>query len=73
MSTVRNMIDTQRSVAMRNNVLFWDTREAMGGEDAVVQWNRNGLVNKDYVHLSHKGGQKLAEPLFNAIINSLYK
>jgi len=54
-------------------VLFWDTREAMGGEDAVVQWNRNGLVNKDYVHLSHKGGQKLAEPLFNAIINSLYK
>lgn len=73
MPTVRNMIDTQRSVAMRNNVLFWDTREAMGGEDAVVQWNRNGLVNKDYVHLSHKGGQKLAEPLFNAIINSLYK
>ena len=73
MPTVRNMIDTQRNVAMRTNVLFWDTREAMGGEDAVVQWNRNGWVNKDYVHLSHKGGQKLAEPLFNAIVNNLNK
>lgn len=45
----------------------------MGGRDAVVEWSREGYVNKDYVHLSHKGGKKLAEPLYNAITNNLEK
>lgn len=73
MSTVNNMVSTQRDVARRTGSLFWDTREAMGGVDAVVRWNREGNINKDYVHLSHKGGKKLAEPLFNAITNNLEK
>lgn len=73
MSTVNNMVSTQRDVARRTGSLFWDTREAMGGVDAVVRWNRDGNINKDYVHLSHKGGKKLAEPLFNAITNNLEK
>lgn len=73
MATVNNMIGTQRDVARRTGTLFWDTREAMGGVDAVVRWNREGNINKDYVHLSHKGGKKLAEPLFNAITNNLEK
>lgn len=67
MSSVPYMIEAQRKAAMTSQCLFWDTREAMGGEDAIVEWSRQGLANKDYIHLTHKGGAKLALPLFNAI------
>lgn len=67
MSTAEAMIDAQRTAARRAHCLFWDTREAMGGEDAVVEWSKSGLINKDYIHLTHKGGARLARELFNAI------
>ena len=73
MLSVPYMIEAQRGVARKAHCLFWDTREAMGGEDAIVSWSKNGFANKDYIHLTHKGGAKLAEPLFNAIQNQLAK
>ena len=71
MLTAQNMIDAQRDAARRAHCLFWDTREAMGGDGAVVEWSSNGLVNKDYIHMTHKGGARLAQELFNALQNSL--
>lgn len=73
MTSVSYMIDAQRTAARNARCLFWDTREAMGGEDAIVKWSKTGLANKDYIHLTHKGGAKLAEPLFNAIQKMLAK
>ncbi len=67
MSTAPAMIAAQRDAARRAHCLFWDTREAMGGEDAVVAWSNEGLINKDYIHMTHKGGARLAKELFNAI------
>lgn len=67
------MVTAQRDAARKARCLFYDTRESMGGEDAIVSWVADGLANKDYIHLTHKGGQKLAEPLFNAIKNSVNK
>lgn len=71
MATAPAMISAQRDAARRAHCLFWDTREAMGGEDAVVEWSNAGLINKDYVHMSHKGGARLAKELFNAIQHEL--
>ena len=71
MATAQYMITAQRDAARRAHCLFWDTREAMGGEDAVVTWSSTGLMNKDYIHLTHKGGKRLAEELFNAIQQDL--
>lgn len=71
MATAPAMIAAQRDAARRAHCLFWDTREAMGGEDAVVEWCNAGLINKDYVHMSHKGGARLAKELFNAIQHEL--
>lgn len=73
MTSVSYMIDAQRTAARNARCLFWDTREAMGEEDAIVKWSKTGLANKDYIHLTHKGGAKLAEPLFNAIQKMLAK
>lgn len=67
------MVSAQREAARHARCLFWDTREAMGGEDAIVEWVRNGFANTDYIHLNHKGGRQLATPLYNAIELNLAK
>ncbi|MDE6263571.1 MAG: hypothetical protein K2M11_00350 [Paramuribaculum sp.] len=67
MSTVPNMIDAQRTAARTAGCLFWDTRAAMGGEDAIVEWSKTGRANKDYIHLTHKGGADLAGEFVNAL------
>lgn len=69
--TAQNMVDVQRDLARETGTLFWDTREAMGGEDAVVQWRNSGQVNPDYIHLNAKGGKALAALLFEAISNAV--
>lgn len=71
MTSAPYMISAQRDAARRAHCMFWDTREAMGGEDAVVTWSSTGLINKDYIHLTHKGGGRLADELFNAIQHEL--
>ena len=67
MSTVPNMIEAQRTAARTAGCLFWDTRAAMGGEDAIVEWSKTGRANKDYIHLTHKGGADLAGEFVNAL------
>ncbi|MBD5246365.1 MAG: hypothetical protein HDS55_06365 [Barnesiella sp.] len=70
MKSVPFMVDQQREMAHRLGVAFWDTREAMGGEDAVVEWVKNKDVNKDYIHLSFNGGDRLAS-LFVLSLNEM--
>lgn len=71
MATATSMISAQRDAARRAQCLFWDTREAMGGEGAVVEWSDAGLINKDYIHMTHKGGARLARALFEALQHDL--
>ncbi len=61
------MVAAQRQAAREAGVLFWDTREAMGGEDAVVEWRNRKLVNGDYIHLNSAGGKELATLLVGSI------
>ncbi len=70
-STAQNMVDAQRDVARKTGIAFWDTREAMGGNDAIVVWRERKLVNADYIHLNHKGGEVLAQLLVDALSNAI--
>ena len=67
MATAQAMVQAQRDIARRTGAIFWDTRAAMGGDDAAVDWHRRHLVNADYIHLSHKGGAELARLFVNAL------
>ena len=67
------MVRAQRDIARRTGSLFWDTRAAMGGDDASVDWHRRKLVNADYIHLNHKGGAALAEIFVNSLQSSLHE
>ncbi len=64
---VAAMIQTQRETAHKCRIHFWDTRAAMGGEDAVVDWRSRKLLNADYIHLNHAGGAELAK-LFDSAL-----
>ncbi len=61
MESVPYMIRAQRKMAQELGVLFWDTQLAMGGENAIVDWTENKDINKDYIHLSFKGGKRLGD------------
>lgn len=63
------IIRAQKSAAKRAGVEFWDAREAMGGNDAIVAWREESppLANADFTHITYKGGHKFAELLYNDI------
>lgn len=65
--TCQAMVNAQRKAAAEAGVHFWDTRAAMGGENAIAEWRKRRLVNADYIHLNHDGGRELAERLFKAM------
>ncbi len=66
------IVEEQRRLAVRHGCAFWDQRRAMGGPGAAMRWARARppLVRKDMVHLSAGGYRKLADNLFNALIQA---
>lgn len=69
--TAPAMVEAQRNAAREAGILFWDTREAMGGEGAIISWREDKLVNGDYIHLNSEGGKKLAEEFVKSLNRKL--
>lgn len=65
--TMRN---TQREIARKTQIAFWDLYEAMGGENSIINYVTAipPLAAKDYTHLTFKGGRKIAKKLADAIL-----
>lgn len=71
MKALKPMIKAQRQLAKELGILFWDTQLAMGGDDAIVEWTKNKDTNKDYIHLSFKGGERLGKIFTEQLITAL--
>lgn len=69
--TIEAMTSAQRETARRACVHFWDTRAAMGGDKAVVDWRKRKFLNADYIHLNHDGGGELANLFDKALTHAL--
>ncbi|MBL7871392.1 MAG: hypothetical protein JNM78_07265 [Cyclobacteriaceae bacterium] len=65
--TMRN---TQREIARKTQIAFWDLYEAMGGKNSIIDYvsATPPLAAKDYTHLTFKGGKKIATKLASAIL-----
>ena len=59
--------DAMKKAALESGCCFWDLYEAMGGENAMIEWVDQGLAQKDYTHLTYKGAKYVGEMLFEAI------
>lgn len=70
-----NFVNMQRKLAIQNKILFWNMFEAMGGEGTMVEWaqRKKPLANKDYTHLTFRGGKQLATLFCKALISEVNK
>lgn len=57
--------DSLRSMALRNNVAYWDMFHVMGGEGSMAQWvkHKPALAGPDYIHFTFTGAQKIGTML----------
>lgn len=69
--TAPAMTDAQRKFASKSGVFFWDTRAAMGGDGAALEWRNRKLLNADYIHLNHAGGKELASLFTQSLIKAM--
>lgn len=70
MPKLKELINIQRKVAADNGICFWDLFEAMGGDSTMVKWvdMKPPLADKDYTHLTYKGGRKVANILISTLL-----
>lgn len=59
------------NLAREHGGAVWDLFEIMGGYGSIASWKRNGLANRDLIHLSRKGYQLTGDLMFEAITESL--
>jgi lysophospholipase L1-like esterase len=73
LETIPALRNTQRYIAQKTGIAFWDLYEAMGGENSMVKFveAEPALAAKDYTHLTFKGGRKLAGKLVNSLLFEL--
>lgn len=67
MPGVKGMLTEQREAAMECEVAFWNTYNAMGGENSMSKFVSWGWAAKDYTHLSFSGGRKIATEFVKAL------
>ncbi|MFC2086781.1 hypothetical protein ACFLSA_01265 [Bacteroidota bacterium] len=62
--------EAQKKAAFRANCAFWDTFEAMGGENSMPSWvfHDPPLATKDFTHFSYRGSKIIAEKLNDALL-----
>ncbi|CAN5899776.1 hypothetical protein BH11MYX3_BH11MYX3_41140 [soil metagenome] len=63
------LVDAQRKAAHASGCAFFSTYDWMGGKGSAEKWFRKGLVGTDFQHLSHKGANKLADAVFDALMS----
>ena len=57
--------DSLRSMALRNDIAYWDMFHVMGGEGSMVQWvkHKPALAGPDYIHFTLVGAQEIGTDL----------
>lgn len=75
MKSIPILVESQRRVASKTGVAYWDMFTAMGGEGSMVTFAdaKPPLANKDYTHMKFAGGRKLAGILMQTILYEKFK
>lgn len=69
MGGVKEMVSYERKMASDHHVAFWNLYEAMGGDGSLAKMTEQKQANLDYTHINFAGGRRLANLLFNVLIN----
>lgn len=69
MGGVKEMVSYERKMASDHHVAFWNLYEAMGGDGSLARMTEKKQANLDYTHINFAGGRRLAEILFDVLMN----
>ena len=66
--------DAQKAAAFKANCAFWDTYEAMGGENSMPAWVKHDppLARKDYTHFTYTGSRVIAKSFYQSLMNEYH-
>ena len=67
MKGVESLVAYQQILAANCHVAFFNLFNAMGGRESMKVLVDRGWANKDYAHLSFRGGRYMAEIIFKAL------
>lgn len=67
MKAIYYLHQAQQAVAQDLGCTFWSTLRAMQQLGGIAQMAKRGEAAKDYTHLTHKGGQALADLFIHAL------
>lgn len=55
------VIANMKQACLAEGCAFWDARAAMGGYGSIRQWRRAGMAQRDLVHLTGRGYERLGD------------
>ncbi|WP_025843523.1 hypothetical protein [Porphyromonas gingivicanis] len=67
MPEILKLHQQQQLIAQEMGIPFWSLLNAMKSLGGITEMAQRGEAAKDYTHLSHKGGRKLAEKFIEAL------
>ena len=67
---IPELIDSLAATAVANGAAYWSIYHAMGGNNSMPQWTRQGFAGNDYIHFSQKGADYMGDLLSEAFDNS---
>ena len=62
--------DSLRSMALRNDIAYWDMFHVMGGEGSMAQYVKHNppLAGPDYIHFTFLGAQAIGDDLAKSLL-----
>ncbi len=67
---IHSLIKYQQNLAAETRVAFWNLYEGMGGEGSIRRMAeaKPAEAGKDYTHINHRGGQRIARTLYKSLV-----
>jgi len=70
LESTQEFSEMARRIAFQNNCAFYDFYEISGSKNSMFEWQKNGLAQRDFLHLTPEGYQHKGELLANAMLNA---
>lgn len=72
---IAGVCKAQKNAALKAGCVYWDLYTAMGGENSMQVWANAepSLANKDFIHFSQAGADKVGKILYKSLIQDYQK
>lgn len=73
--SILKLLETQKTIAAKNNVALFNLWEAMGGQNSMPKWVKANppLASNDYVHFNIIGAKKVADLIIQSLMGEYNK